>query len=101
MSVTNLSNLRPGSVELERVFSRALGSHSLTLLQIHIAYHQYSELGTHETTKSLFRSAHDWLAAYVEAGIDQYGAAGPAPEGRQQAGLGSAGWSRRERMRAE
>ena len=56
----------------------------ITFLQIKIADCEHVEFGPHEATKGLFRSAHDRFASYIETGIDQYGAAGLAPEGRQQ-----------------
>src|SRR5262249_8183460 len=76
------AKIRP-SVKLETalviVFERSV---LFSLLQIKIADREHVELGPHEATEGLFWSAHDRLAPHVEAGIDQYGAAGLALEGR-------------------
>src|SRR5205807_5911372 len=50
------------------------------LLEKAVAHRERLDLGAHEATECVLRSAHDRLPAHVEAGIDDHRAAGAALE---------------------
>src|SRR5215212_10096576 len=82
-SVTPDSSLRTtlprGSIKLELLLPRSvLRERALALLRLqkHVApHHEAVHLRTHEASVSLGRPAHNRLAAHVEAGVDEHGAA--------------------------
>src|SRR5258708_32896787 len=59
-----------------------LGKLWLVFLIQHARFqHQIIYLSAHEAAVTVFRGADDWLAAHIETGVYDYGAAGPLTKG--------------------